>query len=116
MRDKDYLRKEEAAVNRMIEALSARIVEIEDQADALQARVGRLRVALDASPDAEARMQVETLDEDADRLCSALRQFKTRRDEAIAVPEPATAGAWSTRIAWRTGITQARKAASRHFP
>ena len=93
LRDKDYLRKEETAVNEMVEALGVRIEEIEDRADTLQGHVGRLRAAVDAGLEAEIRAELERLDQAGERLRTALGQFKTRGDEMTAATEPVVVGA-----------------------
>ena len=85
LREKDYLRKEEAAINTMIDKLSRRISFVEKRADELRARLGGgLRAAITSGTREEVLSQLGTLDEIAESLNSALRQFKIRRDETLA--------------------------------
>ena len=84
LREKDYLRKEEAAINTMIDKLSRRIRSVEEQAGELRTRLGGLRTAITSGARGEVLRQLGTLDEIAEALNSALRQFEIRRDETPA--------------------------------
>ncbi len=86
LREKDYLRKEEAAINTMIDKLSRRISSVEEQAGELRTRLGWLRTAITTGSRGEVLSQLETLDENAESLNSALRQFKIRC--AVTSAEP----------------------------
>ena len=91
LRRKDYLQKEEAVVNEMIEKLGTRIEEVGEQAAALRATVDQLRVALDRGATGEALEYLQGVAESTGSLNAALSHFKTRRDASPATPEFAPA-------------------------
>ena len=84
LRDKDYLRKEELAVNHMIDKLSSRISSVETQASELGTRLAGLRTAITTGSTVDVLSQLGTLDEHAESLNSALRQFKIRHGETTS--------------------------------
>ena len=90
LREKDYLRKEEATVNNMIEKLSSRIGGVEAQAAKLETRLGRLRTAVVSGSRGEVLDQLGTLDENAASLNSLLRQFKMCTDKTSTGPVQAS--------------------------
>ena len=84
LREKDYLVKEEAAMNAMIDNLSRRISSVEKQASELGTSLESLRTAITTGSRGEVLSQLGTLDEHAESLTSALRQFKIRHGETIS--------------------------------
>ena len=84
LRDKDYLRKEEAALNGMIEKLGWRIGEAEEEADELRTRLRWLRTAIATRSTGEVLDQLRTLDQNADSLRATLGQFTLPRESAEA--------------------------------
>ena len=96
LRDKDYLRKEEAVVNEMIVKLGTRIAEIDEYAAQIQAQLSGLRTAIDARETGEALETLGSVDEQFDSLSAVLNEFDTGdedQDEGLPTPAPATAHA-----------------------
>ena len=91
LREKDYLRKEEAAINNMIDKLSRRISSVEEQAGEMRTSLGSLRTTIATSSTGDVLNQLGTLDEHAESLDAALRQFKIRRDVTSAGQGPVSA-------------------------
>ena len=86
LRKNDYLRKEESAINNMIDKLNSKISDAEEQAAELEMSLGSLRTAVTTGSSVEVLDQLGTLDETAESLNSALRQFKIRRDMTTVGP------------------------------
>lgn len=78
LREKDYLRKEETALNSMIDKLGTRLSHVEEQAAELETKLGWLRTAIATGSRGAVLDQLKTLDEHAESLNSMLRQFKFR--------------------------------------
>ena len=86
LRKRDYLRKEEAAMNHMVDKLNSRISYVEEQAVELETRLGWLRTAITTGSRGEVIDLLGTLDENAESLNAALRQFKIRPDVPSVTP------------------------------
>ena len=88
-RSNDYLRKEEAIINEMIEALRAKIKNIDAQSWHLRAGLGALEQAIDGSTVDTLRERIGSLEAGAERLQVSVDQFMTeaeagRTNEGIA--------------------------------
>ncbi|MCH7747961.1 MAG: methyl-accepting chemotaxis protein [Acidobacteria bacterium] len=92
LRKRDYLQKEEAAMNNMIDKLASKINRIEEQAADLQMRLGSLRTAITTGASAEALDQLGALYEHAESLNSTVRQFKIRPDVTSMGPVAVSTG------------------------
>ncbi len=92
LRKRDYLQKEEAAMNNMIDKLASKISHIEEQAAELQMRLGSLRTAITTGSSAEALDQLGALYEHAESLNSTVRQFKIRPDVTPMGPVAVSTG------------------------
>ena len=92
LRKRDYLQKEEAAMNNMIDKLASKISHIEEQAAELQMRLGSLRTAITTGASAEALDQLGALYEHAESLNSTVRQFKIRPDVTPMGPVAVSTG------------------------
>ena len=76
-RSNDYLRKEEAIINEMIEALRAKIKNIDAQSWHLRAGLGALEQAIDGSTVDTLRERIGSLEAGAERLQVSVDQFMT---------------------------------------
>ena len=88
-RSNDYLRKEEAIINEMIEAFRAKIKNIDAQSWHLRAGLGALEQAIDGSTVDTLRERIGSLEAGAERLQVSVDQFMTeaeagRTNEGIA--------------------------------
>ena len=92
LRKRDYLQKEEAAMNNMNDKLASKISHIEEQAAELQMRLGSLRTAITTGASAEALDQLGALYEHAESLNSTVRQFKIRPDVTPMGPVAVSTG------------------------
>ena len=89
LRSNDYLRKEEAIINEMIEAFRAKIKNIDAQSWHLRAGLGALEQAIDGSTVDTLRERIGSLEAGAERLQVSVDQFMTeaeagRTNEGIA--------------------------------
>ena len=89
IRSNDYLGKEEAIINEMIDALRAKITHIDEQSWQLRAGLGALVHAIDGSTADTLRARLRSLEAGAERLQVSVDQFTTeaepgRTNEGIA--------------------------------
>ena len=80
IRSNDYLGKEEAIINEMIDALRAKITHIDEQSWQLRAGLGELVQAIDGSTVDTLRERIRSLEAGAEQLQVSVDQFTTEAE------------------------------------